>query len=805
VVADEQFCPWCGLDLQGGDAAQLRGLVEQVQSLDERIAGLSGQRQAVAAELQRRRFAFVRAAAPPPAPAFASGGEAEWSASGARNFLLWVGAALLAASALTFTAVAWGRLGDGGRAALLAGVTVVFTLLAVLSRRRLPASAEAFTGLSIALALVDWRALDRAGVSGSLSASAWWSIGAAVVAPFAYGLGRVVGARFGRVAAAFILPVSFELMVATAAGAAWSGALGMAFVSAACVGAIRVVQHDDEQAMFGVHAVGTWIVGASVAAVAVVQAHSFASALTPAFVVLALGIAPGLALRLRIAPSSHDVFWMIVAAVPLGAHVVVLAPVLGPQGLLAWSACLACVGLVVAATVLPSRVRGAASVAAAAFLLPGLAWAGAAALVTTFGPLGWWHHAWQGSLSTTARTVLTGPEIRQPFTAGWPMIAILSASAAAAVFVGVRLRRIILIGAGAALGLAAICAVPVVGDASAWTALVIATTVLCGSLLAIVAVDHRLPRVSPALLPVALVAAVPAAGWCAMTQDASIAVPLVVALVSMVAAALAATAEVRASIAAFACAVAITLAGVWTGAAGAAGFAVAMAAGAALLAGVHLRARTVDGVAVEITAAVGVAIGAAMAAASVAWLAITLTALVPVLLVAALRRERATLYGIAALGAGLGATWAWLANAHVTVVEAYTVPAAVVALLAGLLGWRRGPARSWLTLGPAIVLALGPTLVLGIANDDATRTIIAAGLAAAVMVFGAWQRLQAPLVLGAIALLALAADTFGPAVLRLPRWVPLAVVGVILMWVGATFERRRDGARRATRTLSHFG
>jgi uncharacterized membrane protein AbrB (regulator of aidB expression) len=72
-------------------------------------------------------------------------------------------------------------------------------------------------------------------------------------------------------------------------------------------------------------------------------------------------------------------------------------------------------------------------------------------------------------------------------------------------------------------------------------------------------------------------------------------------------------------------------------------------------------------------------------------------------------------------------------------------------------------------------------------------------------VLGAWKRLQAPLALGSLALLVLAIDTFGPEAARLPRWVPLAAVGALLMWIGTTFERRRDDARRATRRLAHFG
>jgi hypothetical protein len=138
-------------------------------------------------------------------------------------------------------------------------------------------------------------------------------------------------------------------------------------------------------------------------------------------------------------------------------------------------------------------------------------------------------------------------------------------------------------------------------------------------------------------------------------------------------------------------------------------------------------------------------------------------------------------------------------------VEAYSLPAAAVALGAGLIGWRRGPGRSWLTLGPAIVIGLGPTLVLAIRDNDPVRSIVVAAIAVAVVGLGAWQRLQAPLVLGSASLLILAIDTFGPAAARMPRWVPLAIAGVLLMSVGARFERSREAARRASRTFQHFG
>jgi uncharacterized membrane protein len=81
-------------------------------------------------------------------------------------------------------------------------------------------------------------------------------------------------------------------------------------------------------------------------------------------------------------------------------------------------------------------------------------------------------------------------------------------------------------------------------------------------------------------------------------------------------------------------------------------------------------------------------------------------------------------------------------------------------------------------------LSLAPSLALAVAHDDIVRAVGVAAFACVVVVFGAWKRLQAPLLLGSAA---------------------LAVAGVLLMWIGATFERRRDDARCAVRTLGRFG
>jgi cell division protein FtsW (lipid II flippase) len=144
----------------------------------------------------------------------------------------------------------------------------------------------------------------------------------------------------------------------------------------------------------------------------------------------------------------------------------------------------------------------------------------------------------------------------------------------------------------------------------------------------------------------------------------------------------------------------------------------------------------------------------------------------------------------------------WLAAAGVTVVEAYTLPAALLAFAAGTFVSERTRAWSWSSLGPAIVLALAPTVGLALARHDDGRAIAAGVAALVILLAGARRQLQAPLVLGAIALVALGVDKIGPQAARLPRWTMLAIAGALLLWVGTTFERRRDEMHRAARRLA---
>jgi hypothetical protein len=154
-------------------------------------------------------------------------------------------------------------------------------------------------------------------------------------------------------------------------------------------------------------------------------------------------------------------------------------------------------------------------------------------------------------------------------------------------------------------------------------------------------------------------------------------------------------------------------------------------------------------------------------------------------------------YRCAATVVELAAVLTWLAAAEVTVLEAYTVPIAAVGLIGGAALRRgRSDVGSWVAYGPGLVLLLGPSLVAAVATGPTVRVLALALCALLVVAAGATARLQAPIALGAITLLALAIDAGSPVADDVPRWIPIGVAGVALLWVGATFEHRMTNVRR---------
>jgi hypothetical protein len=221
---------------------------------------------------------------------------------------------------------------------------------------------------------------------------------------------------------------------------------------------------------------------------------------------------------------------------------------------------------------------------------------------------------------------------------------------------------------------------------------------------------------------------------------------------------------------------------------------------AALALGAALRSRgTAESNAVQATAHAGAAMAMLMTAGSAGpaaaicslWgLAVGLRALWP----GTSREGRATLAAVAA-GWQLVAWWLLLGAHGVVLVEAYTLPLAAVALLAGWAALRSRPElRSWIAYGPALAAAFLPTLALVVAPDSENsvprRLLLGVG-ALAVVFAGSIRHRQAPVVVGGIVVGIVALHEIALVWALLPSWIPLSLGGLLLVGLAITYERRR--------------
>ncbi|MGH3427012.1 MAG: SCO7613 C-terminal domain-containing membrane protein, partial [Mycobacteriales bacterium] len=155
-----------------------------------------------------------------------------------------------------------------------------------------------------------------------------------------------------------------------------------------------------------------------------------------------------------------------------------------------------------------------------------------------------------------------------------------------------------------------------------------------------------------------------------------------------------------------------------------------------------------------------------------------------------------------ALGLSVIAVALWLRAAHVETVEGYTIPIAMVLLIVGVIAYQRRPSQtSWVTFWPALLIGVTPSLGLVLfAKADPLRALLLGTAALGIMTIGTFTGRQAPFVLGAVAVAVVAVRMVTPLLPRLsadlPVWVPLAGAGVLLVIVGASYERGRRDMRR---------
>jgi hypothetical protein len=142
------------------------------------------------------------------------------------------------------------------------------------------------------------------------------------------------------------------------------------------------------------------------------------------------------------------------------------------------------------------------------------------------------------------------------------------------------------------------------------------------------------------------------------------------------------------------------------------------------------------------------------------------------------------------------ASWIAIGGAGVETPEAYTGPAAAGLLLIALPALRAG-VRSWGAEGPAVGVALVPSALVVVADPTALRLVLVLAAATLLTVAGTLLHRQAPFVIGAGVLVVVTVGVLAPYAPQLPLWVTLAPAGLLLLVVGATYERRRQQAREA--------
>ncbi|MCJ1679531.1 hypothetical protein MTF65_19730 [Streptomyces sp. APSN-46.1] len=795
-------------------------------------------------------------AAPATAPGSASApGRAperakEASAPSAQNVLLTLGAVLLAVAALAFTLVSWGSLGIVGRSAVLAAVTAAaLGAPAALLRRGLRSTAESVGALGLLLTVLDAYALHAVGMpgtDGTAYAAGAAAVLAAVWAGYGPGLSRWARPDQGAVAGAVhrkaeegvdaerrrptrtrrgaapggaspawpggrapelpalripvpaaLLTAQLPLPLAALASDAGPLELGWALLATAALDlALAVLVPGSRSRAAWIPAVALGAGAALIGLSESVAAASAADALAPAALLAAVaGLGVAAAWRAP-AASAAALAGGVAAVAALGG---VARPELDP----AWAAV---VYLTVAlpllaavrATALPEPVRlGLARAGAGIAVLAGAgALAGAAGvLADRLGVLG---EVWAAT---------TPP--RDPYGPGAAVPVALLITAGAAWFLTRVLPR----------PEPAIAAV-VLAWAGAFTAPVVlglAPAAVFAAQLAVTGAAGVLALRSPAR------EAGIAAGVCAVIGAVSVSVGALdgrsatFAVWGLLGAGGAAGAAYRpaarwarggaaALCVAYAAAVLAALGArldlaVWWW-----GPLVLAVPAAVAAAGPRLGAVRVPA---EAAAAVAGFLAVAFAARDLPVLALTMALAGVVCAGAAVRADRRSL-GWAAGVLFVAATWVRLASAGVDVPEAYTLPVTLPALVVGFLRRREDPAASsWAAYGPGLAATLLPSLFAAWGDGHWLRPLLLGTAALAVTLAGAHRRLQAPLLLGGATLAAVALHELAPYVVQvvdaLPRWLPPALAGLLLLAVGATYEKRLRDARRLRSALGRLG
>ncbi|MFE0525591.1 SCO7613 C-terminal domain-containing membrane protein [Streptomyces sp. NPDC058954] len=834
-------------------AEELRLLDAELWQLDNRRAQLLARRAWLVAALQA-------VPQPPRAPApHAVPARPETDAPRVQNVLLLLGGVLLTVAAMVFTLVSWGHLGIAGRAAVLGVLTLgVLAAPVPLLRRGLRSTAESVAGLGLALTALDAYALHEtvfAGTDGTACAAA--STATLAVLWAAYGLLPRTSTLRLPVPAAVAAAQLPLLLWALAAETGPYGCAAALLVTAGLdtVVALRPTPSTPTPvrvtAAVGAYGMGGWGI-LTAGLLSWTAAGPSAAARAAALLLLAAGITVGASWRLatqgatggvtdadgadvdgattgdttragageseagsntaavgaawrggaggrapsgRVAGPGED--GVAVGHAAFGALLLVLAGGGLPRAVLPgdWTVpgYLAC-GVALLAALrgpLPTAVRrgfvrasGVAQAVAAVCALP-------LVVVALLGPLGWAREAWSG-VPSDARAAVT---VHTP----WPAFPtqVLLAPVVVAVVLALLVR-----------------------DATWRPRALTGATVLAWATVMTIPSAFQLPYLVALLVPGLLTAAALWAAasrphpWIALAVGTS--VPLVFLALSSQPATLAVLSALTALFAAASLRPRLTPVTAPTALVHATALACAIGAAAgwapqhtALLvlavptAAALLAARLGDPratVPVEASGIAAAVLAIGLAVPDRPMLALVL-ALCGVLAAGTAVRPDRRPVGYAAAALFVLAAWVRLAAWGVGTVEAYTLPVTVPALVVGAMRRRRDPqASSWTAYGPGLASTLLPSLVAAWADPHWVRPLLLAAAALLTTLLGARHRLQAPLVLGGSVLVLDALHELAPYLVQLtgalPRWVPFALAGLLLLTLGATYERRLSQARQ---------
>lgn len=766
-------CPVCGTAFAppaNGRCVRCRAdlthpAVARVLEIDARLLLLTGERDDLVAQV-----ASTRAPAPLPPPPRSAPPQTVPPAPqprppshlGVPTLLGLGGAALLVAAAVVFTAVAWSTLAAAAQAAILLAATVLAAVAAeVVRRRALPTAAAALGLVAMSFAAVDVVALDRGDIVALDILTAPVALVVASVAGWLLsrrGLGWVATA--GAVAAV-LAAIGFTLVVGDAdvLDASVGGVLATGIVSAVLAAATAPVWPTRPARWVAAIGGASWMTIMGLVSAAATAAEEVTltagAALCVTVVVVHLLVA-------RRWPATVAPAVLVATAATVG-----VAARLGATDtqLVAVAAGLVCAAAWAAVALAP-RVRVP--------LLVGMAPAAAATVAATVFAAG---TTW-GRLSA-----LAGGQPWEPFD---PWLALVVLFAAAALLALPVVRPYV---EWVAVG-ALVVTTGALWQDLAWPLLLGAATLvvllrrdaLAALLAAVVAVGWAAGK--PWTLTLAAAAAAVLGGWTAARADG--ARVQAGTAVGLAAAGLGVGAGTRWAGADLDIALGVALAAVFVGA-----FA-AVRAGIDVPPVVGPSVAALATLAVAVSATTPATAGVLLVVAAAGWTSVAVTG-------------RPQARWVAAVAASSG-TLLLLGDAGVGLVEAFTIVPVVTLGAAGI--WWLAEDRSVSTvsaLSPALLAGLVPSL-LELSADPRVlgRTLgltAAAGLLAVAGVRGRWL---APTIAGGLAAVWVAATQVTIVVEVVPRWVTFGVVGLLLVWLAATYERQQERRRTVARHLADY-